>query len=250
MSTPHFVYGIHAVSALINAQSDLILEIYVIAGRNDERVRQIIEQAEAQQIKLAKLSRKDLENIVGGASVHQGVVAKTRAYKGLDESILKELLAQDGDTLFLILDGVQDPHNLGACLRSSNAFGVSAVIAPHDRACGLTPVVRKVACGGAELTPFVQVKNLSRTLKWMQEQGVWIVGLAGECEAPLSEIDLTGNIALVLGSEGQGLRNLTQKHCDYVAKIPMVGQVESLNVSNAAAISLYEATRQRTVVEE
>jgi 23S rRNA (guanosine2251-2'-O)-methyltransferase len=147
----------------------------------------------------------------------------------------------------LILDGVQDPHNLGACLRTANAAGVHAVVAPRDRSAGLTAAVRKVASGAAEATPFIQVANLGRSLRWLKEQGVWIVGLSGAGERDFYSIDLDGPLALVLGAEGSGLRRLTMELCDYLLRIPMQGTVESLNVSVASGICLYEAVRQRTL---
>jgi len=164
----------------------------------------------------------------------------------ISEKQLPELLANKKNLLLLILDGVQDPHNLGACLRSADAAGVDLVIAPKDRSVGLTPVVCKVACGGAESVPFVQVTNLARTLKWLQnEQGVWLIGTAGEAEVELYDADLKGNTAIVMGGEEKGLRRLTRETCDTLVKLPMAGNVESLNVSVAAGICLFEAVRQR-----
>ncbi len=253
MKQQEYIFGFHAVNALLRAEPELITELYLLSGRNDQRCRDLIALAQEKNIPIHKSSRVALKELLGLDAVHQGIIAKCRHFTGLNDHVLHDLVEQgktEGELLLLVLDGVQDPHNLGACLRSANAFGVDAVIAPSDRACGLTSVVRKVACGGAELTPFIQVKNLSRTLTWLQQQGVWIVGLMDEAEAALHEIDLTGSIALVLGSEGQGMRKLTRKHCDYLAKIPLAGDVESINVSAASAVSLYEAQRQRLFVDQ
>jgi 23S rRNA (guanosine2251-2'-O)-methyltransferase len=173
------------------------------------------------------------------------VVARCSGPVAGDESRLRQLVADTAAPLLLVLDGVTDPHNLGACLRTADAAGVDAVVAPRDRAAGLGPTVRKVAAGAAESVPFVQVTNLARTLAWLAEAGVWRIGLAGEGEGTLHAADLRGPLALVLGSEGRGLRRLTREHCDLLLRIPMAGSVESLNVSVAAGVALFEARRQR-----
>ncbi|HOW62132.1 MAG TPA: 23S rRNA (guanosine(2251)-2'-O)-methyltransferase RlmB, partial [Candidatus Contendobacter sp.] len=190
--------------------------------------------------------RAELDRLSGGAR-HQGVVARlVIRQRSYDEADLPELLAApNGPALVLALDGVQDPHNLGACLRSAAAADVQAVIAPTDRAAGLNATVRKVASGGADIVPFVAVTNLARTLRGLQEQGVWIVGAAGEADATLYDVDFTLPTALVLGAEEKGLRRLTREVCDRLARIPMAGGMESLNVSVAAGIFLFEARRQR-----
>jgi 23S rRNA (guanosine2251-2'-O)-methyltransferase len=243
-----FIYGFHTLTAMLNANMSVIKKIFYLTGRKDQRIHTIVELARSQNIEVTPKSRAELDALLGGRFPHQGIIAQCSDFSGFKEALLPEIIAETmGPKLFLVLDGVQDPHNLGSSLRSANAFGAQAVIAPKDRACALTPVVRKVASGAAFITPFIQVTNLSRTLNWLKEQGIWIVGLAGDADLPLSEIDLKGDIALVMGSEGQGMRKLTQKNCDYLAKIPLTGTVESLNVSVATAVSLYEAVRQRDV---
>ena len=177
--------------------------------------------------------------------MHQGVVAEVRPSATLDENCCSTCLPDSGAALVLVLDGVSDPHNLGACLRTADAAGATAVVAPRDRAAGLTPVVRKVAAGAAETVPFAQVTNLARSLRDMQSAGIWIAGTAEDGERELFEADLTGPLALVMGSEGRGLRRLTRERCDFTLKLPMLGSVGSLNVSVAAGITLYEALRQR-----
>jgi 23S rRNA (guanosine2251-2'-O)-methyltransferase len=177
---------------------------------------------------------------------HQGVLAEVAARSGDPETQLEEALEAAGPTpLLLVLDGVQDPHNLGACLRSADAAGVAAVIAPRDRAAGLTPVVRKVAAGAAEAVPFVAVVNLARTLRELKERGLWLVGTDDSADKSLHDVDLTGPLALVMGSEGEGMRRLTRECCDQLVSIPMAGAVESLNVSVATGVVLFEAVRQR-----
>jgi 23S rRNA (guanosine2251-2'-O)-methyltransferase len=245
MSKFEYIFGIHAVNALLAAHPRQINKLYLQNKRDDERLAGLTKQAERAAIQILRVSKHELDKLVSGEN-HQGVVAECRSLLSLDESALPSLLSnKTKPLLFLILDGIQDPHNLGACLRSANAFGTQAVIAPKDRAVGITPVVRKVACGAEAVTPFIQVTNLARTLRYLQEEGVWLVGTTAEAEMPLADVDMTGHIGIVLGSEGEGMRQLTQKHCDFQARIPMVGSVESLNVSVACAICLYEVQRQR-----
>jgi 23S rRNA (guanosine2251-2'-O)-methyltransferase len=178
---------------------------------------------------------------------HQGVMALCSPGETYDESFLLKLAEEKGrDAFFLMLDGVTDPHNLGACLRAADGAGVQAVIVPKDNSVGLTPVVSKVACGAAETMPLVMVTNLTRTLEKLQQQGAWVVGTTGEAEQLIYDIDLTGPMVLVMGAEGPGMRQLTQKQCDFLAKLPMAGEVSSLNVSVATGICLYEVVRQRS----
>lgn len=244
MSKNKSIYGIHAVSAVLDAAPQRIVKLYVQENRDDQRLQSLVEKAKGLGVKVILLSRTELNTLSN--EKHQGIVADCEETENLDESALLSLLKKrETPALLLILDGVKDPHNLGACLRSANAFGVRAVIAPKDRAVGVTPVVRKVACGAAEMTPFIRVINLSRTIDWLQKEGVWIVGTAVEAETLIQEIDLTGDIAIVLGSEGPGLRRLTKERCDFLAQIPLRGSVESLNVSVACGICLYEVQRQR-----
>ena len=179
-------------------------------------------------------------------SNHQGVVASTLAPAARDEAFLKaQLQKQEKPPFLLILDGVQDPHNLGACLRSADAAGVQAVVAPKDRSTGLTAAACKVASGAADTVPFIQVTNLARTLRWLKEQGIWLVGTAGEAGMSLYDVDLKGPLAIVMGGEGKGMRRLTREACDLLVNMPMAGSIESLNVSVAAGVAMFEAVRQR-----
>ncbi len=240
-----FVFGLHAVESALRHQPGEVEALWVDTHRRDRSVDALRRQAEALDVPVHSAGRKELDHMVAGAR-HQGVVARVRAAVVGNEQDLDRLLAGlDAPPFLLVLDGVQDPHNLGACLRSADAAGVHAVIAPKDRAVGLTATVRKVASGAAETVPFIQVTNLARTLEQLKQAGVWLTGLAGEAEQTLFELDLKGPLALVMGAEGSGLRRLTREHCDFLARIPMSGTVESLNVSVAAGICLYEAVRQR-----
>ncbi len=244
------IHGLHAVAAALNYEPEQLRELWVERQRCDARMQALLDQAAGQGVPVHRTERAELDRLSGGAR-HQGVVARLVVrQRSLDEADLPELLAAAaGPALLLVLDGVQDPHNLGACLRSAAAAGAHAVIAPADRAAGLNATVRKVASGAADLVPFVPVTNLARTLRGLQEQGVWIVGAAGEAAASLYEVDLTPPTALVLGAEEKGLRRLTREVCDHLARIPMAGGMESLNVSVAAGIFLFEARRQRGVKE-
>jgi 23S rRNA (guanosine2251-2'-O)-methyltransferase len=239
------VYGLHAVRAVLVRRPQDVLRISIAAARDDARMRELREIAAARGLRPADATGAALDQATGGAA-HQGVVAEVRPSAPLDENTLLDLLTtQTGPALVLVLDGVSDPHNLGACLRTADAAGATAVVAPRDRAAGLTPVVRKVAAGAAETVPFAQVTNLARSLRDLKEAGVWIAGAAGDGERELFAADLTGPLALVMGSEGRGLRRLTREACDFTLRLPMLGAVASLNVSVAAGIALYEALRQR-----
>jgi 23S rRNA (guanosine2251-2'-O)-methyltransferase len=214
------------------------------AGRFDDRLQKIHNLAEQHGINKQLVGVRKLDARVNGR--HQGVIALCRPGEALDESFLLKIFEQHGpDTFFLMLDGVTDPHNLGACLRSADGAGVHAVIVPKDNSVGLTPIVQKVACGAAESVPLVSVTNLTRTIKKLQELGIWVVGTTEKSEQTLYQTNLSGPITLIMGAEGVGMRNLTQKQCDFLTKLPMQGQVESLNVSVAAGICLYEIRRQR-----
>lgn len=216
----------------------------VMAGRRDKRLAAVLLLAEQQGIPVRECPRKELDDKVDGR--HQGVIAVAEAPVQMGEKALPDLVQKAGPrALLLVLDGVTDPHNLGACLRSADAAGVTAVIAPRDNSASLNATVRKVACGAAEAVPFIQVTNLARTLRQLQESGVWTIGLAGEAEQSLYEHDLSGPVALVMGAEGPGMRRLTRECCDYLANLPMAGEVSSLNVSVATGICLFEAVRQR-----
>lgn len=238
------VFGIHAVAALLARDPVRIGRIWLQQGRDDARLRELRQAAADAGVTCTDVPRRELDQRVDGR--HQGVVAELAAsIREWQEGDLPALLEQSANPLLLVLDGITDPHNLGACLRTADAAGVTAVIAPRDKAAGLGPVVRKVACGAAETVPFVQVTNLARCLRDLQQAGVWLVGAAGEAEQTLFELDLRGPVALVMGAEGSGLRRLTRETCDYLARLPMAGSVSSLNVSVATGICLFEALRQR-----
>mgnify|MGYP006181669561 FL=1 len=237
------VFGIHAVEAFLQRAPQDVLELFVMKDRDDKRMQPIIQLARQNGVSVQFCNRRTLDDMVSGQ--HQGVVAKARLQSSGNEADLAAIVEQQAKPFILILDGVTDPHNLGAILRSADAAGVHAVVAPKDRSVKLTSVVRKVACGAAESVPFITVTNLARTLRELQDAGVWIVGTAGETETLVYDADLKGPLALVLGAEGEGLRRLTRETCDSLVKIPMFGSVSSLNVSVAAGICLFEAVRQR-----
>lgn len=245
MSAGSIVWGLHAVRALLERRPADVQRLCLAQGRDDQRMRELRALAAKQGLKPHNLPMAALDQETGGAA-HQGVVAEVRPSAPLNENGLLDLLTAAKTTpLVLVLDGVSDPHNLGACLRTADAAGVTAVVAPRDRAAGLTPVVRKVAAGAAEVVPFAQVTNLARSLRDLKEAGLWIAGTAGDGEQELYRADLTGALAVVMGSEGRGLRRLTRECCDFSLRLPMMGSVASLNVSVAAGIVLYEALRQR-----
>jgi 23S rRNA (guanosine2251-2'-O)-methyltransferase len=239
-----WIVGLHAVQHLIQTDFSRILTLFVDDERHDARLGQLVNLAEEQSLSIQRVNRKTLDKLTDNAT-HQGVAARCKVAQAIQENWLYETLQTVENPLILILDGVQDPHNLGACLRSADAAGVLAVIIPQDRAVGLTPTVRKIASGAAETVPLVQVTNLARCLRNLQEHGVQLVGLAGDAQKSLYETNLRGKMALILGAEEKGLRRLTREHCDLLVKIPMLGKVESLNVSVAAGICLFEAVRQR-----
>jgi len=244
------VFGIHAVTALINVAPERFIEVWLLKGREDERMMPIINLTRKYGIGVQQVSRKVLDDKSDGEQ-HQGVVARVRPGKAYTENDLDDiLLAADkkGSAPFLlILDGVTDPHNLGACLRNADAAGVQAIIVPKDNAAQITPTVRKVAVGAVESVPLVQVTNLARTMKHLQQQGVWIIGTAGETDTCLYDTKLAGPMALVMGAEGKGMRRLTRENCDQLVKLPMAGTVSSLNVSVATGICLFEMVRQRAI---
>lgn len=244
MKERELVYGLHAVTALLES-GGRVHALWVLDSRHDDRLARVAELAQKAGVKLLKVPRTELDRLTDGAR-HQGVAAEAEGAELLDEGGLYLLLNRLREPPFLlVLDGVQDPHNLGACLRSANATGVHAVIAPKDRSAGLTAVARKVASGAAEVTPFFQVTNLARTLRDLKERNIWLVGLAGESDQSLYELDLKGPLAVVMGAEGEGMRRLTKEQCDFLARLPMSGSVESLNVSVATGVTLFEALRQR-----
>ena len=242
------VFGYHAVESLLRLDPKRVKAILVQSNRNDKRMQALQSLAQNQGVALEPCPRQTLDDRVEGR--HQGVVAVLQSStadnnEGITEANLLSLVGQAAVPLILILDGVTDPHNLGACLRSAEAAGVTAVIFPKDRSADVNGVVRKVACGAAEAVPWLRVTNLARTIESLKEAGIWIVGTSGDATESLFEQDLTGPCALVLGSEGSGMRRLTQTLCDYTVHLPMAGSVSSLNVSVAAGICLFEAVRQR-----
>lgn len=239
-----YIYGVHSVkSALIN-NSQNVIELLVLENRHDKPLSELIDLAKQAKIKIHFVARQDLDKRLPNKN-HQGTIAKITVQAKYHEQDLQELLNETPDALLLILDGVQDPHNLGACIRSANAAGVTAVIVPKDNAVGLTDVVRKVASGAAEVTPVIQVTNLARTIRALKDQGVWVYGAAAEAEINIYNAQFSGKTALALGAEGKGLRRLTKELCDYLISIPMSGMVSSLNVSVAAGVCLFEVVRQR-----
>ena len=231
--------------AVLEKASETVLEVWLDRQRDDARVRQLQSQLDRLGIRLQRCDKKQLDDKVNGQA-HQGIVLLCKLPRAQGEAALDDLLdASDHTPFLLVLDGVTDPHNLGACLRSADAAGVDAVIIPKDRAVGLTSVACKVACGAAHCTPVFQVTNLARTLKSLKARGIWLVGTTGNAEQSIYELDLNGPLGVVMGAEGKGMRRLTEEACDYLANIPMAGHVSSLNVSVATGVVLFEAVRQR-----
>ena len=250
------IYGIHAVDSLLRRHPRSMQRLWVQSGREDRRISALLELARNQGVPVSRAPRKALDEKVQGR--HQGVVAES-----LDEpakeagspsniwsekQLLDAVSASEHPVLILALDGVTDPHNLGACLRTADAAGVDAVVVPRDKSADLNATVCKVACGAAETVPFVRVTNLSRTLQALKKLGVWLFGTAGESEKSIYDNDLSGSLALVMGAEGGGLRRLTREQCDYLVRLPMAGSVSSLNVSVATGVCLFEVVRQRQML--
>ncbi len=239
-----WLYGIHSVEALLHRAPKRIQRLCIASERADQRVQALQSMAERLAVPVEQLSRLELEGLVEGN--HQGVLAWCDPAPVLADAELRLRLQEDaGQSLWLVLDGVTDPHNLGACLRSAEAAGAAGVIIPKDRAVGLTATVRKVSCGASEILPVYRVTNLARAMRQLQDHGVWSTGLCGHAETSVYDLDFRGPTALVLGAEGKGLRQLTRRECDTLAKLPMPGTMESLNVSVAAGICLFEVNRQR-----
>jgi 23S rRNA (guanosine2251-2'-O)-methyltransferase len=244
MSELETIFGLHAVSALLDKEPEKIKRLLVLKGRKDQRLESLLVVARKNGVSIENLERHQLDKKESGN--HQGVIAECDALSEMEEGDLESLLQSLKEKPFLlVLDGVTDPHNLGACLRSADAAGVHAVIAPKDKSAPLNGVARKVACGAAEHVPYIKVTNLARTLRWLQQYGIWLVGAAGETDKTIYQADFNGSLALVMGAEGKGLRRLTKEHCDELVKIPMLGAVSSLNVSVATGVCLFEAVRQR-----
>jgi 23S rRNA (guanosine2251-2'-O)-methyltransferase len=238
------LFGFHAVTVRLKTAPQSIVEVHVDASRRDARMRQFVERAQAAGARLVDSDDDRLIRLAGSPR-HQGVVARVNPLVQL-HSLDDVLDAVTGAPLLLLLDSVTDPHNLGACLRVADGAGVHAVVAPKDHAVGLNATVAKVASGAAETVPYLMVTNLARTMGELKERDIRLVGTAEDAEASIYDIDLAGPVALVLGAEGAGLRQLTRKTCDVLVRIPMAGAVESLNVSVAAGVCLFEALRQRT----
>lgn len=239
-----FIYGIHAVKAVLEREPERFIEAYVLKGRQDDRLMPILNDLQVCGVSIQQMTRKTLDDKAQGAN-HQGIIARVKAAKQLNENDIDAILAQHESPLLLVLDGVTDPHNLGACLRNADAAGVAAIIVPKDRSAPMNATVSKVACGAAEVVPLIRVTNLARTMRTLQEKGIWFVGTAGEATHDIYQAKLTGPLAIVMGAEGDGMRRLTRETCDDLIKIPMAGSVSSLNVSVASGICLFEAVRQR-----
>lgn len=245
MNSEETVFGLHAVQSLLDTAPKRVQKLFILRGRQDKRLQQLLALAELHSIQVQPLDRRGLDELCSGN--HQGVIALAMPSKAQDEGFLDDLLAGLSEApLLLVLDGVTDPHNLGACLRTADAAGVHVVIVPKDNSAGLNDTVRKVACGAAETVPLVAVTNLARTLKKLKADGLWLYGMAGEAEQTLYEAEMTGPMVLVMGAEGSGMRRLTRELCDYLVKIPMAGSVSSLNVSVATGVGLFEVVRQRS----
>ena len=248
MSSPKVLFGFHAVGVRLKTAPQSIIEIYFEPTRRDQRMRQFIERAKEAGVRLIEADGLRLAKLAGSHG-HQGVAARVNALEqahSLDE-LLEKLEADGIAPLLLVLDGVTDPHNLGACLRVADGAGAHAVIAPKDHAVGINATVAKVASGAAETMPYFMVTNLARTLNELKERNIWVIGTSDDSPKTVYQVDLKGPVALVLGAEGPGMRQLTRKTCDELVSIPMRGAVESLNVSVASGVCLYEALRQRTV---
>ena len=243
----NWVAGINAVASALEHDLEHVREVLLEAGSKNPRITEIEETARRRDVSVRRVPLQSLEGIAGGLR-HQGAVARYEAAKATDEKELPGLVeAAAGKALVLILDGVQDPHNLGACLRSAAAAGVTAVVIPKDKAASVNATVRKTSAGAADRIPVVSVTNLARTMRALQEMGVWLYGLDGEATASIHATDFTGNVGLVMGGEGEGMRRLTRETCDGLVRIPMPGEMESLNVSVATGVALFEVVRQRGV---
>ena len=243
MSSPRVLFGFHAITVRMKTAPKSVIELHVEANRRDARMRAFVDRARDGGIKIIETDGERLDKMAG-TSRHQGVVARVE-HVAMPHSLDEVVEAVEGPPLLLVLDGVTDPHNLGACLRVADGAGAHAVVAPKDHAVGVNATVAKVASGAAETVPYIMVTNLARTLNELKDFEIRIIGTSDDAEHTLYDVDLTGPVAFVLGSEGDGMRQLTRKTCDQLVRIPMAGAVESLNVSVAAGVCLYEALRQR-----
>lgn len=239
-----YLFGVHAVTVALNCNPERIIRLQVLDERQHKAMQSIITQAQELGIKIERINKKQIEK-QAGAAVHQGVIALCKPVSVKNEDFLEQLLDNTNQPLLLVLDGITDPHNLGACLRTADSAGVHAVIAPKDQAAPLNATAAKVACGAAETVPYIQVTNLARVLKKIKNRGIWVIGTAGEADTNLWQTDMSGAIALVMGAEGHGIRQLTRSLCDQLIKIPMEGMISSLNVSVATGICLFEIKRQQ-----
>ena len=244
MSSARVLFGFHAITVRLKTAPQSVIELHVEANRRDARMRSFVDRAREAGIKIVETDGERLDKMAG-TSRHQGVVARVEVV-AMPHSLDEVVEAVEGPPLLLILDGVTDPHNLGACLRVADGAGAHAVVAPKDHAVGVNATVAKVASGAAETVPYIMVTNLARTLNELKDFDIRVIGTSDDAERTLYDLDLTGPVAFVLGSEGDGMRQLTRKTCDQLVRIPMAGAVESLNVSVAAGVCLFEALRQRT----
>ena len=244
MAETERIHGLHAVRTVLERAPERVRLLMLASSRKDAALAQLEQVARAAKIKIDLLAFPALEKLAGDV-VHQGVLADVLPFAPWNEDQLLAALEHADKPLLVALDGVQDPHNLGACLRTADACGALAVIVPRDRAAPLNATARKVAAGAAETTPVVSVVNLARTLRLLKDAGLWIVGAAGDAPKRAHEVDLTGGVVIVMGAEGSGMRALTRQHCDHLVRLPQLGAVESLNVSVATGMMLYEAVRQR-----
>lgn len=242
-----YIYGIHAVNAFLQTSPEKVIEVYLLKGRDDQKLVQLTQLLHQYGISVQWMNRTTLDKKAEG-QVHQGVIARVQSVPELNENDLAELLTKTEQPFLLILDGITDPHNLGACLRTADAAGVHAVIVPKDKSAQLNATARKVACGAAEKVPLIRVTNLVRTMKSLQQDhNIWIIGTAGEAEQSIYQTQLTGSLAIVMGAEGEGMRRLTRENCDQLVNIPMAGSVSSLNVSVATGVCLFEVVRQKII---
>ncbi|WP_020396126.1 23S rRNA (guanosine(2251)-2'-O)-methyltransferase RlmB [Thiolinea disciformis] len=242
-----YIFGIHAIDSALRNDAGNLGAIWMEKRARNERLKDLVQAIEAQGLRIMAADQQQLDKLAG-SNKHQGVVAEYHSLRSYDENDLYDLLdALTEPAFLLVLDGVTDPHNLGACLRSADGVGVHAVIAPKDNAASITPTVRKVASGAAETVPFIPVTNLARTLEQLKQRGIWLTGTSDKAKKTLYQADLKGPMALVMGAEGSGIRRLTEESCDFLISIPMYGQVSSLNVSVATGVCLYEALRQRSL---
>jgi 23S rRNA (guanosine2251-2'-O)-methyltransferase len=237
------IYGIHAVEAALRNQSENVLQVFVQQGRNDNRIKKILDIAKNSGVSLQSISNEKLKEKCPKAR-HQGVVAEIRA--GRSGTVTLDDVLQKESVLLLLLDEVQDPHNIGACLRTADAIGVDAVVVSKNRSPALTPVIRNVASGAAETVPYIMVSNIARALEKIKDNNVWVMGTSGDASQTIYDCNVNNRLALVMGSEGKGMRRLTREACDELISIPMQGSIESLNISVATAVCLYEIRRQQS----